>query len=87
MRVDQVHGDRESPHYQGMMTFTQLVPRPLILLSRSPIGRSWRQPPAWRFKDSSREHTESGQRCYLSRCIGQGPYPLVASGLRDGTAP
>jgi len=31
-----------------------------------------------RFKVSSREHTESGQRCYLSWCIGQSPYPLAA---------
>jgi len=29
-----------------MMTFTRLVPRPLILLSRSPIGCGWRRPPA-----------------------------------------
>jgi len=27
---------------------------------------------------SSREHTESGQRCYLSWRTGQSPYPLAA---------
>jgi hypothetical protein len=67
-----------------MMTFTQLSPRPLIFLGRSPISCGWRRPPVWRFKGSSREHTESGQRCCLSWCI-ETRWPH--SGLRDGTAP
>ena len=31
-----------------------------------------------RFKGSSREHTESGLRCYLAWCAGQGLDPLAA---------
>ncbi len=61
------------------MTFAQLAPAP----SDSPEPSTDRLRLAAaaclaRFKGSSREHTESGQRCYLSWCIGQDPDPLAA---------
>ena len=62
-----------------MMTFTELAPVP----SDSPepfTGRLRLAVAAYlaRFKGSSREHTESDLRCYLSWCAERGLDPLAA---------
>jgi integrase/recombinase XerD len=61
------------------MTLTELVPAP----SEPPEPFTDRLRPAVaaylaRFKGSSRAHTESDLRCYLSSCAGRGLDPLAA---------
>jgi len=71
-----------------MMTFTRLVPHPLILLSRSPIGCGWRRPPAWPASRSPRASTPnpvSAATC--PGASGRAHTRWPHSGLRDGTAP
>src|SRR5690348_15729268 len=75
----QLHGHGESLHGQGMTTFTQLTPasshppEPFTDQLRLAVAAYLA-----RFKGSSREHTESDLRCYLSWCTGQGLDPLTA---------
>src|SRR5262249_40579734 len=61
----------------GMMTFTDLasVPAQLRLAVAAYLAR---------FTGSSRQHTESDLRCYLSWCAQRGLDPLAAPGARAG---
>jgi len=62
-----------------MMTFTELAPVPSDPLV--PLTDQLRLAVAAhlaRFKGSSREHTESDLRCYLSWCAERGQDPLIA---------
>jgi hypothetical protein len=62
-----LHGDRELPHCQGMMTFTDLASVPSHPLA--PFTDRLRLAVAAylaRFKGSSRQHTGSDLRCYLA---------------------
>jgi integrase/recombinase XerD len=64
---------------QGMMTFTELAPSASEL--PEPFTDRLRLAVAAylaRFKGSSREHTESDLRCYLSWCAERGLDPLAA---------
>jgi integrase/recombinase XerD len=64
---------------QGMMTFTELAPSASEL--PGPFTDRLRLAVAAylaRFKGSSREHTESDLRCYLSWCAERGLDPLAA---------
>jgi integrase/recombinase XerD len=68
---------------QGMTTFTQLAPAPPDPPDPPPdpfTDRLRRAVAAYlaRFKGSSREHTESDLRCYLSWCAERGLDPLSA---------
>jgi integrase/recombinase XerD len=80
VRVGYLHGDRESLQRQGMMTFTELasaaseLPEPFTDRLRLAVAAYLA-----RFKGSSREHTESDLRCYLSWCAGRGLDPMAAS--------
>ena len=70
---------RGAPHGQGMMTFTELASVPSDPLA--PFTDRLRLAVAAylaRFKGSSREHTESDLRCYLSWCAEHGLDPLAA---------
>jgi len=64
---------------QGMMTFTELAsvpsdpPAPFTDRLRLAVAAYLA-----RFKGSSREHTESDLRCYLTWCAGRGLDPLAA---------
>ena len=62
-----------------MMNFTELAPVPSDL--PAPFTDRLRAAVAAylaRFKGSSREHTESDLRCYLSWCAERGLDPLAA---------
>src|SRR5712691_6396552 len=66
-------------HCQAMMTFTELASAPAHPLA--PFTDRLRPAVAAylaRFKGSSREHTESDLRCYLSWCAERGLDPLAA---------
>jgi integrase/recombinase XerD len=79
VHAGQLHSDRGPPQCHGMTTFTPLAPAPpdppepftdrLRLAVTSYLAR---------FKGSSREHTESDLRCYLSWCAEHGLDPLAA---------
>src|SRR5271165_7309508 len=74
-----LHGDRESLQCRGMMTFTELAPAPSD--PPEPFSDRLRLAVAAylaRFKGSSREHTESDLRCYLTWCAERGLDPLAA---------
>jgi integrase/recombinase XerD len=74
-----LHDDREPAQGRGMMTFTELAPAPSDL--PEPFTDRLRLAVAAylaRFKGSSREHTESDLRCYLSWCAERGLDPLAA---------
>ena len=78
-RLGKLHGDRELPRSQRMLTFTDLHsvrPEPLAPFT----GRLRRAVAAHlaRLTGTSREHTESDLRCYLSRCAEHGLVPLGA---------
>jgi integrase/recombinase XerD len=81
VRAGQVrlHGDRKPLQRQGMTTFTQLSsassrpPEPFTDQLRLAVAAYLA-----RFKGSSREHTESDLRCYLSWCAEHGLDPLAA---------
>jgi hypothetical protein len=63
----------------GMMTFTELAPAPSH--PPEPFTDRLRLAVAAylaRFKDSSREHTESDLRCCLAWCAERGLDPLAA---------
>jgi hypothetical protein len=69
VRAGQLYDDRAPLQRQGMTTFTRPTPAP----SDPPepfTGRLRLAVAAYlaRFKGSSREHTESDLRCYLSWC-------------------
>ena len=73
MRLRMLHGDRELPHCQRMMTFTDLASVPSHPLA--PFTDRLRLAVAAylaRFKGSSRQHTESDLRCYLAWCAERG---------------
>ena len=79
MRLRKLHGDRELPHSQRMLNFTDLASVPSHPLA--PFTDRLRLAVAAylaRFKGSSREHTESDLRCYLSWCAERGLDPLAA---------
>ena len=70
---------RRSPQCQDMITFTELATVPSDPLA--PFTDRLRLAVAAylaRFKGSSREHTESDLRCYLSWCAEHGLDPLAA---------
>jgi len=74
----QLHNDRESLQRQGMTTFTELAPAPSD--PPEPFTDQLRLAVAAylaRFKGSSREHTESDLRCYVSWCAERGLDPLA----------
>jgi integrase/recombinase XerD len=79
VRAGQLHGDRKPLQRQDMTTFTQLTsalshpPEPFTDQLRLAVGAYLA-----RFKGSSREHTESDLRCYLSWCAERGLDPLAA---------
>jgi integrase/recombinase XerD len=79
VRAGQLHGDRKPLQRQGMTTFTQLTsapshpPEPFTDQLRLAVAAYLA-----RFKGSSREHTESDLRCYLSWCAERGLDPLAA---------
>ncbi len=67
------------PQCQGMMTFTELASVPSDPLA--PFTDQLRLAVAAylaRFKRTSREHTESDLRCYLTWCAERGLDPLAA---------
>ncbi len=70
---------RCSPQCQGMMTFTELVSVPSDPLAPF-TDQMWLAVAAYlaRLKGSSREHTESDLRCYLTWCAERGLDPLAA---------
>jgi hypothetical protein len=79
VHAGQLHGDRKPLQRQGMTTFSQLASAP----SHPPEPFTDQLRPAVaaylaRFKGSSREHTESDLRCYLSWCAERGLDPLAA---------
>ena len=79
MRLRMLHGDRELPHCQRMMTFTDLASVPSRPLA--PFTDRLRLAVAAylaRFTGSSRQHTESDLRCYLAWCAEHGLDPLAA---------
>ena len=79
MRLRMLHGDREPPHCQRMMTFTDLASVPSHPLA--PFTDRLRLAVAAylaRFKGSSRQHTESDLRCYLAWCAERALDPLAA---------
>ena len=79
VHVGQLHSDRESLQRRGMTTFTQLIRTPSD--SPEPFTDQLRLAVAAylaRFKGSSREHTESDLRCYLSWCAERGLDPIAA---------
>ena len=65
-------------HCRGMMHFSE----PILIPSTSDeqAGHVGLAAAAYlgRFKGSSREHTESGLRCYLTWCVGRSLDPLAA---------
>ena len=67
VRVRWLHGDRDSAQCRGMMTFSELasaasdLPEPFTDRLRLAVAAYLA-----RFKGSSREHTESDLRCYLT---------------------
>ena len=65
-------------HCQGMMHFSE--PVPVFSTSDAPAGHVRLAAAAYlgRFKGSSREHTESDLRCYLTWCAERGLDPLAA---------
>src|SRR6202453_2201488 len=74
-----LYGDLGPLQRQGMTTFTHLAPVPSD--PPDPFTDRLRLAVAaylTRFKGSSREHTESDLRCYLSWCAERGLDPLVA---------
>jgi integrase/recombinase XerD len=79
VHAGQLHGDRKPVQRQGMTTFTQLTsapshpPEPFTDQLRLAVAAYLA-----RFKGSSREHTESDLRCYLSWCAERGLDPLAA---------
>jgi integrase len=79
VRAGQLHGDRKPLQRQGMTTFTQLTsalshpPEPFTDQLRLAVAAYLA-----RFKGSSRQHTESDLRCYLSWCAERGLDPLAA---------
>ena len=79
VRVRWLHGDRDSVQCRGMMTFSELasaasdLPEPFTDRLRLAVAAYLA-----RFKGSSREHTESDLRCYLSWCAERGLDPLAA---------
>ena len=79
VHVGQLHSDRESLQRRGMTTFTQLIrsssdsPEPFTDQLRLAVAAYLA-----RFKGSSREHTESDLRCYLSWCAERGLDPIAA---------
>jgi integrase/recombinase XerD len=79
VRVRWLHGDRDSAQCRGMMTFSELasaasdLPEPFTDRLRLAVAAYLA-----RFKGSSREHTESDLRCYLSWCAERGLDPLAA---------
>ena len=78
VHADRLHGDRGPPQRQGMTTFTQLTST--SLQSPKPFtDQLWLAVAAYlaRFKGSSREHTESDLRCYLTWCAERGLDPLA----------
>ena len=60
-----------------MMHFSEPIPSP-PLATRLPIVCCWQPRPIWAGSGSSREHTQSGLRCYLTWCAGRGLDPLAA---------
>ena len=79
VRVGQLHCGRRSLQRKGMMTSTSLAPAPSD--PPEPFTGQLRLAVAAclaRFKGSSREHTESDLRCYLSWCAERGLDPLAA---------
>jgi hypothetical protein len=77
--VGQLHGDRVPVQRQGMTIFAQLAPA--LSDPPEPFADRLRLAVAAylaRFKGSSREHTESDLRCYLSWCAERGLDPLAA---------
>ncbi len=79
VRLRKLHGDRELPHCQRMRNFTDLASVPSHPLA--PFTDRLRPAVAAylaRFKGSSRQHTESDLRCYLSWCAERGLDPLAA---------
>jgi integrase/recombinase XerD len=79
VRVRWLHGDRDSAQCRGMMNFSELasaasdLPEPFTDRLRLAVAAYLA-----RFKGSSREHTESDLRCYLSWCAERGLDPLAA---------
>jgi len=70
---------RVQPQCQGMTNFTRLAPVPCD--PAAPFTAQLRLAVAAylaRFKGSSREHTESDLRCYLTWCVEGGLDPLAA---------
>ena len=79
VQTSSVAESRCSPQCQGMMTFTELASVPTDPLA--PFTDRLRLAVAAylaRFKGSSREHTESDLRCYLTWCAERGLDPLTA---------
>jgi integrase/recombinase XerD len=79
VRLRQLHGDQDLPQCQGMKNFTDLASVPSHPLA--PFTDQLRLAVAAylaRFKGSSREHTESDLRCYLSWCAEHALDPLTA---------
>jgi integrase len=79
VRLRQLHGDREPPHCQGMMNFTDLPSVPSHPLA--PFTDRLRLAVAAylaRFKGTSRTRTESDLRCYLVWCAERSLDPLAA---------
>jgi hypothetical protein len=77
--VGKLHGGRVPVQRQGMTTFTQLAPAPSD--PPEPFTDRLRLAVAAylaRFKGSTREHTESDLRCYLSWYAERRLDPLVA---------
>jgi hypothetical protein len=79
VRLRKRHGDRELPQSQRMLSFTDLASAPSHPLAPF-TGRLRLAVAAYlaRFKGTSREHTESDLRRYLSRRAEHGLDPLGA---------
>jgi hypothetical protein len=79
VRAGQLYDDRDPLQRQGITTFTQLTPAPSDLAEPF-TGRLRLAVAAYlaRFKGSSREHTESDLRCYLTWCAERSLDPLSA---------
>jgi integrase/recombinase XerD len=79
VQVSRVSWWRERAQRQVMTNFTELIPFASDRLV--PVADRLRLAVAAylaRFKGSSREHTESDPRCYLSWCAERGLHPLAA---------
>jgi integrase/recombinase XerD len=75
----ELHGGRDQPHCRVMTNLTQ-APQPRSDHLVPFTGQLWLAVAAYlaRFKGSSRDHTHSDLRCYLTWCAGRGLDPLTA---------